>query len=112
MAQLTGVPVAFLQFIAVVELLGALGLILPGLLHIRPALTPLAAIGLVGVMSGAAVLTVTTQGLAPALFPAIAGTLLVTVIRGRRQWFERPAPAQPAARAYAVAALRRTQRAA
>ncbi len=40
-------PGLFLRFIAVVEVLGALGLILPGLLRIRPGLTPLAATRLV-----------------------------------------------------------------
>ena len=35
----------FLQFIAVCEVLGGLGLILPGLLRIKPVLTPLAGAG-------------------------------------------------------------------
>ena len=35
-------PGPFLRFIGVAEVLGALGLILPGLLRIRPGLTPLA----------------------------------------------------------------------
>src|SRR2546428_4565174 len=46
--QLAG-PVAlpgwFLRFIGAAEVLGALGLVLPGLLRIRPGLTPLAAAG-------------------------------------------------------------------
>jgi hypothetical protein len=48
--ELTGpvpIPGLFLRFIGVAEVLGALGLILPGLLRIRPGLTPLAATGLV-----------------------------------------------------------------
>jgi uncharacterized membrane protein YphA (DoxX/SURF4 family) len=36
-------PGWFLRFIGVAEILGAIGLILPCLLRIRPALTPLAA---------------------------------------------------------------------
>src|SRR5581483_5277255 len=40
-------PGLFLRFIGVCEVLGALGLILPGLLRIRPRLTALAAAGLV-----------------------------------------------------------------
>ena len=36
-------PVLFVRFIGVCEVLGAVGLILPGLLRIRPVLTPLAA---------------------------------------------------------------------
>ena len=50
-------PGAFLRFIGVAEVLGALGLILPGLLRIRPGLTPLAAAGLVIIMIGATVIT-------------------------------------------------------
>ena len=48
--QLTGpvpLPGWFVRFIGVAEVLGAIGLILPGLLRIRPGLTPLAAAGLV-----------------------------------------------------------------
>src|ERR1700730_12654193 len=40
-------PGLFLRFIGVAEMLGAIGLILHGLLLIRPELTPLAAAGLV-----------------------------------------------------------------
>jgi uncharacterized membrane protein len=40
-------PEAFVRFIGTAEVLGALGLILPGLTHIRTSLTPLAALGLV-----------------------------------------------------------------
>ena len=43
-------PGWFLRFTGVVEVLGAIGLILPWLLRIRPGLTPLAAAGLVIVM--------------------------------------------------------------
>ena len=48
----TQMPVAlpglFLQFIGVAEVFGAIGLILPALLRIRPGLTPLAAAGQIG----------------------------------------------------------------
>src|SRR2546425_11782086 len=54
--QMTG-PVAlpgwFLRFIGLAEVLGALGLVLPGLLRIRTGLTPLASAGLVIIMIGA-----------------------------------------------------------
>src|SRR5258708_19632047 len=43
-------PGWFLRFTGVVEVLGAIGVILPWLLRIRPALTPLAAPGLLIVM--------------------------------------------------------------
>ena len=44
-----------IRLIGVVEVLGAAGLILPAVTHIAPVLVPLAAIGLVLVMVGAAV---------------------------------------------------------
>ena len=79
-------PGGFLRFIGVAETAGALGLILPGLLRIRPVLTPLAAIGLVSIMTGATVITVEGGAVAPALIPFIVGILAVTVAFGRRQW--------------------------
>jgi len=39
-------PLALIYFIGACEVLGGLGLVLPGLLRIRPGLTPLAAAGL------------------------------------------------------------------
>ena len=53
--------------------LGAIGLILPGLLRLRPGLTPLAAAGLV--IIGATVLTLASGGVAPALIPLVVGLL-------------------------------------
>lgn len=45
-----------IRLIGLVEVLGAAGLILPALTHIAPILVPLAAVGLVFVMVGAAVI--------------------------------------------------------
>ena len=56
-------PGLFLRFIAVCEVLGAIGLILPWLLGSRPGLTPLAAAGLVIIMIGATALTLATAGI-------------------------------------------------
>src|SRR5437867_5371882 len=53
MAGPVALPGWFLRFLGVAEVLGALGLVLPGLLRIRPGLTPLAAAGLVIIMIGA-----------------------------------------------------------
>ncbi len=75
-------PVGFLRFIGVVEILGALGLILPGLTRIRTGLTPLAAAGLVIIMIGATGMTL-SAGLAPALFPFVVGVLSGLVAWGR-----------------------------
>jgi hypothetical protein len=79
-------PGWFLRFIGMAEVLGALGLILPGLLHIRPSLTPLAAGGLVIIMIGATVLTLKVSA-AQALLPLAVGLLLsfVAYSRWRRQ---------------------------
>src|SRR6201995_2811029 len=44
-----------IRLIGVVEVLGAAGLILPAVTHIAPILVPLAAVGLVLVMGGAAI---------------------------------------------------------
>ena len=57
MTEQMPLPGLFLRFIGVAEVLGALGLILPGLLHLWPGLTPLAAVGLVLIMIGATVFT-------------------------------------------------------
>jgi hypothetical protein len=73
----------FLRFVGICEVLGGLGLILPGLLHIRPGLTPLAAAGLVGIMIGAVVVTLMTVGVAMALFPFVVGLLAAFVAFGR-----------------------------
>ena len=78
-------PGAFLRFIAVAELLGAIGLILPALLRIKPGLTPLAAAGLAIIMIGATVVTMTYMGVAMALFPLVVGLLAVFVAYGRWQ---------------------------
>jgi hypothetical protein len=48
------VPLMLIRCIAFAELMGVLGLILPGLTGIAPVLTPLAALGLGAVMVGAA----------------------------------------------------------
>jgi len=73
----------FLRFVGVCEVLGAIGLILPGLLRIQPWLTPLAAAGLIGIMIGAVVVTLMTVGVAMALMPFAVGLLLVFVAYGR-----------------------------
>ncbi|MGE5243191.1 MAG: DoxX family protein [Betaproteobacteria bacterium] len=68
-------PGLFLRFIGVAEVAGAAGLILPWLLGIRPALTPLAAAGLVVIMTGATALTVAGGPAALALIPLTVGAL-------------------------------------
>ena len=76
-------PGLFMQFISVAEVLGGLGLVVPGLLRIRPGLTPLAAAGLVVIMVGATAITAATMGAAPALFPLATAVFTAFVAYGR-----------------------------
>src|SRR5260370_20461724 len=79
-------PGLFLQFIGVAEVAGAIGLILPGLLRIRPILTPLAACGLLVIMVGATVVTLAGGEVMPALLPLVMGLLCAFVAYGPRYW--------------------------
>src|SRR5262245_61693125 len=83
-------PGWFLRFIGMCEVLGALGLILPGLARIRTGLTPLAAAGLVIIMIGATVTTLAIGGGAGALFPAVVGLLAAFVAFGRTRLAPQP----------------------
>ncbi len=96
LAQFTGVPGSFMHFIAVAEILGALGLILPGLFRIGRSLTPAAAVGLVTIMAGATTLTATHGPLAQALMPLTVGILAGSVAQGRRRWARSRAAEAPA----------------
>jgi uncharacterized membrane protein YphA (DoxX/SURF4 family) len=77
-------PGLFVRFIGVIEVAGALGLIFPALLRIKPFLTPLAACGLMIEMIGATAITVIGMGVAPALMPLIVGLLAAFVSYSRR----------------------------
>ena len=79
MTKQIALPGLFLRFIAVAEICGALGLILPGLLHIKPRLTPLAAGGLVIIMIGATVTTLMTMGVVMSILPLVTGLLAAFV---------------------------------
>ena len=94
-----GLPIsgAFLRFIGVAELLGGLGLILPGLLRIRPGLTPLAAAGLVVIMAGAVALGVVIGDVVSILVPLLVGLLAAFVAYGR--WRLAPLHERPTSRA-------------
>ena len=86
-AQMTvPLPGLFLRFIGVAEVAGAFGLILPGLLRIRPGLTPLAGACLMIIMIGATVVTLLGGDVAAALFPLVVGLLCAAVAYGRRSW--------------------------
>jgi uncharacterized membrane protein YphA (DoxX/SURF4 family) len=83
MTKDVAMPGWFLHFIGVAEVLGGLGLILPGLLRIRPVLTPLAAAGLTIIMIGAAVVSFIAGGAMMALPPLVVGLLAAFVAYGR-----------------------------
>jgi uncharacterized membrane protein YphA (DoxX/SURF4 family) len=90
MTKEVAMPGWFLRGIGVCELLGGLGLILPGLFRIRTGLTPLAAAGLVIIMIGATVVTVMYMGVGMGLVPFIVGVLAAFVAYGR--WRVAPLP--------------------
>ena len=84
--QMTGpvaLPVWFLRFIGVMEVLGALGLLLPGLLKIRQGLTPLAASGLVLIMLGAITTSLIGGLIGVAVFSLVVGILAAFVAYSR-----------------------------
>ncbi len=93
--QLAGpveLPGGLMRVIGVAEVLGAVGLVLPWLLQIRPALTPLAAGGLIIIMTGATAITWLGLGVGPAVMPFAIGVLCAVVAYGRsRSVSRRPA---------------------
>ena len=90
LTQQVALPGPFLRFIGVAEVLGALGLVLPGLLRLRTDLTPIAAAGLVIIMAGAVGVTMATMGAGQAVVPGVVGVLATGVAVGR---WRRPSPA-------------------
>jgi uncharacterized membrane protein YphA (DoxX/SURF4 family) len=76
-------PGLLLKLVGLFEVLGALGLILPGLFRVKTGLTPLAAAGLVIIMIGAVVLTIIGDGIAMAIFPLVVLFLVAFVAYGR-----------------------------
>jgi hypothetical protein len=88
-------PGAFVRFIGVCEVLGALGLILPGLFRVRTDLTFLAAVGLVLIMTGATTITVGQGQILPAIGPLVLGLLAAFVARGRAPNVRTSVVAQP-----------------
>lgn len=81
----TPLPIELVRFIGLCEIAGCLGLLLPGLLKIKPALTPLAATCLTILMVCATILTPILMGPDPVMTmtPAIVGVLAGLVAYGR-----------------------------
>ena len=78
-------PGWLLRFVGVAEVIGAVGLILPGLLRLHLHLTPLAAAGLMLVTLGATVITLWGGMGAAALFPLVVSLLCAWVAWARAQ---------------------------
>src|SRR5688572_28474821 len=81
-------PGWFIRFIGVAEVLGGLGLVLPGLLRNRQYLTSLAALGLAIIMAGAVVVTIMGDGVQMAIGPFVILLLLLFIAYAR--WRVRP----------------------
>jgi uncharacterized membrane protein len=77
-------PLSLIYFVGIAEILGALGLLLPGLLGVGRRLTSLAAMGLVVIMIGAIVITLRAGLTGIALFSLVVGLLAAFVAYGRR----------------------------
>lgn len=77
------ISVGLVKFIGLCEVTGAFGLILPGLLRIRTTLTPLAAAGLVIIMSGATSACLAMGRAGEAAGPAVLGVLAILIVYGR-----------------------------
>lgn len=99
MTKEISLPGAFLRFIGVAEILGGLGQVLPGIFRLWRFLTPVAASGLVIIMTGATILTLTTGGGAAAMAPFVTGVLAALVVYHRRAWALREARVGAAAQA-------------
>ena len=82
LAAQSHLPGAFMKFIGIAEVLGALGLVLPGIFHVRERLTSFAAAGLVIIMIGAVVTTIVLSQ-PGAIVPALVGLLAAYVAWGR-----------------------------
>ncbi len=84
LATLFPFPAEFIRFIGVCEILGALGLVLPLALKIRPELTSLAAAGLTIIMIGAAGTVFAVGGGAMSVMPLLIGAVTALIAYNRR----------------------------
>jgi uncharacterized membrane protein len=85
MTKNSPLPIGFIYFIGVCEVLGAFGLILPGALKIRRGLTPIAAVGLTIIMLGATVISFRMDP-KMAILPFVIGLLTAFVAYRRWPW--------------------------
>ena len=78
-------PELYIRAIGTIEFLGAVGLTLPAMLRVLPFLTPLAAAGLVILMTGATLLSPSMSGgdVSTSVLPLVLGVLCAFVAYGR-----------------------------
>ena len=81
MTRGSSLPGSFFHFIGAIEVLGAIGLVLPCLLRISPFLTPVAACGLVIIMAGATVTSIPMGWIS--LLPLFVGVAAAFIAYGR-----------------------------
>jgi len=74
---------SFVRLVGILEILGALGLLLPGLAHILPWLTPVAAVGLALMMSGAIFVHLRLKEYASLTAPIVLLVLFLFMAYGR-----------------------------
>lgn len=83
MAAVENFPASGIKTIGALEVLAAIGLTVPALLHIAPVLVPLAALGLVALMVGAAVLHLRRKENSTVLINVVLLVLAAVVVWGR-----------------------------
>ena len=83
MGWVESLPPLAVRAIGAIEILGAIGLIVPWLTQILPVFTPLAAAGLVVTMIGAAVLHVNRKETNKIAAPLVLGLLVLIIAVGR-----------------------------
>lgn len=100
LTQQSPMPGTIIRLVGALEVLGALGLVLPGVLRVRAELTPVAAAALAVLMVGATGATLAGPQLASAPIPVAVGLAALAVAYWRRSW------ALPSAKAYLPAPAR------
>jgi hypothetical protein len=95
MAWLAAVPQPLMLFIALCEFLGGVGLILPGLTHIQPRLTPIAAALLAVVMVLACGFHLTRGEYTNIVLNLVLAALATAIAYGRRDWLALPKSLMP-----------------
>ncbi|HEY5005461.1 MAG TPA: DoxX family protein [Ktedonobacteraceae bacterium] len=83
MGWVTHTTPPIVRLVGALEILGGLGLLLPGLTHILPILTAIAALGLVLTMIGAAIVHIRLKETAALAAPIILLLLSLFIVIGR-----------------------------